>query len=272
MFLAKRISHKPKPRDEIMDLASFFGLIAATGLIALAIVTGGTFELFIDPQAMMVVMGGTFGACMVHYPFHDVWSAIKVGKNAFFYKENPPIQVIERLIRFANVARKEGLLSLEGNVKEVKDDDFFAKGLQMAADGQEPETMRRMMEKELEYIHERHEKGADIFTALGGYAPAMGMVGTLIGLVQMLAHLDDPSRIGPAMSMALLTTLYGTTIGNIIFHPMAGKLRNRNQTEILKKSMIIEGIHSILVGENPRIMEQKLHSFLPPKERKSVFR
>lgn len=251
-----------------MDLSSFIGLIAAAILIILAITTDGTIDLFIDLQAMMVVAGGTFGACMIHYPLQDVWGAFKVGKNAFFYKEVHPIHVIEKLMRFANIARTEGLLSLEAKVKEVRDDDFFAKGLQMAADGQEPEITLRMMEKELKYTHERHEKGADIFTALGGYAPAMGMVGTLIGLVQMLANLNDPSAIGPGMSMALLTTLYGTTIGNIVFLPMAGKLRNRNHSEILKKSMVIDGIHSILTGENPRIMEQKLYYFLPPNERK----
>ncbi len=255
-----------------MDFATFIGLAVAFGLMVLAIATGGDFIIFVDPQAMMVVIGGTFGAGMVQYPLKDVISALTVGKNAFFYKETPPNKIIERLIRFANVARKEGLLSLENSINEVKDDAFFAKGLQMAADGQDPDTMRDMLDKEVDHIEERHERGSDIFAALGGYAPAMGMVGTLIGLVQMLRNLDDPSAIGPAMAMALLTTLYGTVLGNIIFHPMAGKLKNRSQSEILKKTLIIEGIHSILVGENPRIMEQKLHAYLSPKQRVSNFR
>lgn len=255
-----------------MDIATIVGLAGAFALILLAIITGGDFIIFLDPQAMMVVIGGTFGATMVQHPLRDILSALNVGKNAFIYQETPPNVIIERLIRFANVARKEGLLSLENSISEVKDDPFFAKGLQMAADGQDPESMREMLDKEVEYIQERHDRGADIFAALGGYAPAMGMVGTLIGLVQMLRNLDDPSSIGPAMAMALLTTLYGTILGNIVFLPMSGKLKNRSESEILKKTLIIEGIHSILVGENPRIMEQKLHAFLAPKERASNFR
>jgi chemotaxis protein MotA len=141
----------------------------------------------------------------------------------------------------------------------------------MAADGHEPEALEQMLVREINYIRERHESGADIFAALGSYAPAIGMVGTLIGLVQMLQSMDDPSSIGPAMAVALLTTFYGAVAANVLFLPMAGKLKTRSQFEILKKELIVEGMNSILSGENPRIMEQKLHAYLAPKDRQSVF-
>lgn len=143
--------------------------------------------------------------------------------------------------------------------------------MQMAVDGQEPETLRAMLNTEIGYIQQRHTKGANIFISLGTYAPAMGMVGTLIGLVQMLQNLDDPTKIGPAMAVALLTTFYGAVIANVICLPIAGKLKNRSESEILIKSLITEGMQSILSGENPRIIEQKLHAFISPKLRESTF-
>lgn len=253
-----------------LDFSTFAGIFCAFALMVLAIVTGGKIYMFVGPRSLMIVAGGTFGAILVHYPFSEVLKAFSVGKNAFLYKEVSPNEVIENLIRFASKARKEGLLALESATHEV-DDPFFAKGLQMAADGYEPEIFQETLNREIEYIEERHENGADIFVALGQYSPAMGMVGTLIGLVQMLQTMDDPSNIGPAMAMALLTTLYGAVMANVIFLPMSGKLKNRSQHEVLKKTLIIEGMKSILDGENPRIIEQKLHAFLAPKQRKSNF-
>ncbi len=173
-------------------------------------------------------------------------------------------------MEFANKARKEGILALQGTMNDI-DDPFLLKAMQMAVDGQEPETLKQMLQTEVEYIELRHEKGADIFTSLAAYAPAMGMVGTLIGLVQMLQTMDDPASIGPAMAVALLTTFYGAVTANVVCSPMAGKLRLRSQSEMLIKTLIIEGMQSILSGENPRIMEQKLHAFIPPKLRESSF-
>ena len=254
-----------------MDFATFAGIIGAFALMIFAIVSGSKIHFFIDPQALMVVSGGTFGALMVHYPFRDVFNALSVGKHAFLHKESSPRQVIEKLIHLSTKARKEGLLALESATNEVND-HFFAKGLQMAADGHEPETLQYTLNREIEFIEERHQNGADIFVALGQYSPAMGMVGTLIGLVQMLQNLEDPSSIGPAMAMALLTTLYGSIMANVIFLPMSGKLRNRSNSEVLKKTLIVEGMKSIMAGENPRVMEQKLHAFLAPKHRQSNFK
>jgi chemotaxis protein MotA len=254
-----------------LDLATFLGIIGAFGLMGFAIMSGSGLELFIDYQALLVVTGGTFGALLVQYPLRDVFNALSVGKNAFLFREESPNDVLGQLIEYATRARKEGLLALEKAATEVRD-VFLSKGLQMAADGYEPEVLRDTLNREIECIEGRHERGAEIFQSLGQYSPAMGMVGTLIGLVQMLQHLEDPSSIGPAMAMALLTTLYGSVMANVIFLPMSGKLKNKSQTEVLKKALVLEGMKSILMGENPRIMEQKLHAFLAPKQRESVQR
>ena len=151
------------------------------------------------------------------------------------------------------------------------EDPFLLKGLQMAVDGQGPDDLKEMLEREIEYIQERHENGADIFVAMGTYAPALGMIGTLIGLVQMLQTMNDPSSIGPAMAVALLTTLYGAVIANVVCIPMAGKLKIRSQSEVLHKALVAEGLRLLLLGENPRLIEQKLHAFVAPKERQSNF-
>lgn len=253
-----------------MDLSTIIGIGAAFGLMLMAILQGGPLTIFINIPSIMIVFGGTFGNTLVHYPFGDVFDALNVAKKTFLHKEVSVNSLIIQLMEFANKARKEGILALQGAMEDV-DDEFLKKAMQMAVDGQEPETLRSMLNTEIEYIQQRHEKGADIFTSIAAYAPAMGMVGTLIGLVQMLQTMDDPSSIGPAMAVALLTTFYGAVIANVICSPMAGKLRNRSAAEVLIKTLVIEGMQSILSGENPRIMEQKLHAFIAPRLRESTF-
>jgi chemotaxis protein MotA len=253
-----------------MDLSTILGIAAAFGLMLIAIAQGGGIFLFIDIPSMIIVFGGTVGATLVHYPFGDVFGTISIIKKAFLYRGTSSSERIEQLIRFAGKARKEGILSLQSVVGEVND-PFFLKGLQMAVDGQEPEKLKEMLDREIEYVQERHENGADILVAMGTYAPAMGMIGTLIGLVQMLQTMNDPASIGPAMAVALLTTFYGAVIANVVCLPMAGKLKNRSAGEILDKTLVAEGMKSILEGENPRIIEQKLHAFVAPKERQTSF-
>lgn len=253
-----------------MDLSTVIGIGVAFGLMLMAILQGGPLSIFINVPSIMIVFGGTFGNTLVHYPFGDVFDAINVAKKTLLHKEISVNDLIVQLMEFANKARKEGILALQGAMESVED-DFLKKAMQMAVDGQEPETLRSMLNTEIEYIQERHGKGADIFLAIAAYAPAMGMVGTLIGLVQMLQTMDDPAAIGPAMAVALLTTFYGAVIANVFCAPMAGKLKNRSASEVLTKTLIIEGMQSILSGENPRIMEQKLHAFIAPKLRESVF-
>jgi len=253
-----------------MDLSTILGILAAFGLMITAISQGGGVLLFVNIPSLIIVGGGTLGATLVHFPFRDVFGTFSVAKKAFLTDSQQPAERIEQLVRFAGKARKDGILSLQSEMSEVKD-KFFLKGLQMAVDGQEPEALQDMLNLEIEYILTRHEKGGEILLAMGTYAPALGMIGTLIGLVQMLQTMGDPSTIGPAMAVALLTTLYGAVAANVIFIPMAGKLRTRSQNEILNKTLIAEGLCLILRGDNPRIIEQKLHAFVAPKERKSNF-
>ncbi len=253
-----------------MDLSTVIGIGAAFGLMLMAILQGGPLSIFINVPSVLIVVGGTFGNTLVHYSFGDVFDALHVAKKTLLYKEMSINNLIIQLMEFANKARKEGILALQGAMEKVED-DFLKKAMQMAVDGQEPETLRSMLNTEIEYIQVRHGKGAEIFSSIAAYAPAMGMVGTLIGLVQMLQTMSDPASIGPAMAVALLTTFYGAVIANVVCAPMAGKLKNRSAAEVLIKTLIIEGMQSILSGENPRIMEQKLHAFIAPKLRESTF-
>ena len=253
-----------------MDIATIIGLLAAFGLMLVAIMQGGSLLIFVDIASMVIVIGGTIGTVLVHFPFGDVLGAFNVARKAFFHKAHSPVDTIEKLITYAGKARKEGILSLQSVMNEIED-EFFLKGLQMAVDGQEPEALKEMLDKEIEYVMDRHDKGAEIFSTIGAYAPAMGMIGTLIGLVQMLQNMSDPSSIGPAMAVALLTTFYGAVIANVIATPISGKLKIRSASEVLNKTLVTEGMKAILEGENPRLMEQRLHAFVAPKERQSNF-
>ncbi|GAB6176920.1 motility protein A [Desulfobaculum senezii] len=252
-----------------MDLATLIGIVLAFGLVAAAIVTGGSPLIFISIPSMLIVMGGTLGATMVNYPLANVLGVMGIIKKTFFSSLESPAEIIEKFMDYANRARREGILSLEPLIKEI-DDEFLKKGLQLTVDGLEPQTIQEILETEISYIEERHSKGADICSTLGAFAPAMGMIGTVIGLVQMLQTMSDPSTIGPAMAVALLTTFYGAVLANLVFNPMAGKLRTRSKEEVLLKEMVMNGILSISKGENPRIIEEKLNSFLPPKDRRQT--
>lgn len=253
-----------------MDLATIIGLVAAFGLMLSAIMQGGSLLIFINIPSLLIVFGGTLGTVLVHFPFGDILGAFKVARKAFFHKSISPVDTISKLITYAGKARKEGILSLQSVMNEI-DDEFFLKGLQMAVDGQEPEALKDMLEKEIEYVMDRHDKGAEIFSTFANYSPAMGMIGTLIGLVQMLQNMSDPSSIGPAMAVALLTTFYGAVIANVVANPIAGKLKLRSASEVLNKTLVAEGMKSILEGENPRLMEQRLHAFVAPVQRENNF-
>jgi chemotaxis protein MotA len=251
-----------------MDIATIFGIISAFGLIIMAMAGGGGIAIFINIPSVMIVGGGTIGATLINYPLKDVLGSGSVLKNAFFYETHSAQQWITTLVGFAGKARREGILSLESAVKEARD-PFVQTGVQLAIDGLEPTSIRNILETEIEYIENRHKLGIDIFTSMGAYAPAMGLVGTLIGLVKMLQSMDDPGTIGPSMAVALLTTFYGALAANVVFLPIAGKLKTRSGEEILVKELVLEGVVSISTGENPRILEQKLHAFLAPRLRQA---
>lgn len=249
-----------------MDLATVIGLVMAFGLVAAAIVTGGSPLIFISVPSLLIVAGGTIGATMVNYPLDKMLSVVGVVKQVFFSSIENPADIIEKFMDYANRARREGILSLEPIIKQVED-EYLKKGLQLTVDGLEPQSIQEILETEIGYLEERHETGAEVVATFGVFAPAMGMIGTVIGLVQMLQTMSDPSTIGPAMAVALITTFYGAVLANLVFNPMAGKLKARSKQEVLNREMMMQGILSISKGENPRIIEEKLSSFLPPKDR-----
>ncbi len=250
-----------------MDLATVLGIVISFGLVIASLFMGGSIGIFINFPSALIVFGGTIGATLINYPLKNVLGVVGIIKNAFLFKLEPPSQIIERFLEYAQKARKEGILSLEPVLKEI-DDEYLKKGLQLTVDGMEPEVIREILETEISYLDERHELGAEVVAIMGTFAPAMGMIGTVIGLIQMLQTMSDPSSIGPAMAVALITTFYGAILANLVFNPMAGKLRARHKEEVLIKELMLEGIISIAKGENPRIIEEKLNSFIPPKERK----
>lgn len=254
-----------------MDIATIVGIISAFGLVLAAIAMGGGIILFVNFPSLMIVVGGTMGATMIAYPLKEVLSVISVVKNVFFAKLSSTKSLIAEFVEFSNKARREGILSLESEIKQVSE-EFLKKGIQLSIDGLEPQSIREILETEILFIQGRHRLGAEIFTTMGTYAPALGMIGTLIGLVQMLQTMDDPSSIGPAMAVALLTTFYGSVMANIVCLPIAGKLRTRSSQEVLIKELTIEGVLCLSNGENPRIVEAKLLGFLPPADRESQFK
>lgn len=257
-------------KNPIMDISTILGIIVGFGLIIGAITIGGGASWFVNIPSAMIVLGGTFGAVLINYPISNMIGVVKVAKNVFFRKELETEKMIEMLLDMSKVARRDGILALEDKMEDIKD-PFFTKGITLMIDGIEPATLSRILNTELEYISDRHRLGAEIFTTMGNFAPAMGMVGTLIGLIKMLVQMDDPSSIGPAMAVALVTTFYGVILANLVFLPAAGKLKTRSNSELMQKQLMISGILSIQSGDNPRVLEDKLHSFISPDKRKTVF-
>jgi len=251
-----------------MDIATLLGVVSAFGLVVVAIFMGGGLSLFINIPSALIVVGGTIGTTLINYPLADMLRVVSVVKNALFSNTMSGTNLIERFVDFANKSRREGILALESEIKTVKN-EFLQKGIQLSIDGLEPQEIREILETEVEFIRSRHQLGAELFTTMGTFAPALGMIGTLIGLVQMLQSMDDPSSIGPAMAVALLTTFYGSLMANLVCIPIAGKLKARSKEEVLSKEMAIQGIISLSNGDNPRILEQKLQAFVPPNQRTS---
>lgn len=253
-----------------MDIATIIGIVSAFGLVLASILMGSGLGTFINIPSVLIVVGGTIGCTLINYPLAKVLGVGKVVKNAFFFQVQSSSDLIATLVDFAGKARRDGILALQSIVQEVGD-DFLEKGIQMAVDGQEAESIEAILSTEIDYIKNRHKLGAEVLTTMGTFSPAMGLIGTLIGLVQMLQNMSDPSSIGPAMAVALLTTFYGAVMANMLFMPLAGKLKTRSSEEVLVKELVLEGIICISAGDNPRVIEQKLHTFLEPKHRISSF-
>ncbi len=249
-----------------MDISTLIGFILGYGLIIFAIASKPGAGFFVDVGSMMIVVGGTFGAMFINFPLPKVLTIHSTFIKAVLHKDPSMTETIQILVSIAEKARREGILAIEQGLEGIED-DFMKDGLRLAVDGTEPEAIQAIMEIELGSLEMRHQDGSFLWTQVGTYAPAFGMIGTLIGLIQMLQALDDPSKIGLGMATALLTTFYGALIANLLGMPISGKLSLRSKDEMARKSMIIEGILAIQNGDNPRLVSEKLKTFLPPVQR-----
>ncbi len=249
-----------------MDIASLIGILVCFGMVLFGIITGkGVNALldFVDPGSALITLGGSFCAVMAQYTMPEFIRGLKSFALIFKLSEFDLPEVIRKIIDLSNVARKEGLLALEEASTEL-DDEFLRKGVLLIVDGTDPELVRGILETEMDSIESRHKRNISFWNDLAGMGPAWGMIGTLIGLINMLTDLNDPTSIGPAMALALITTLYGSMLANWIAIPVVGKLNSKNSAEMVIKQVMIEGLLSIQAGENPRVIEEKLKSFLSP--------
>lgn len=254
-----------------MDIASLIGLIAGLVLMVFGMVYGkgfGVLSGFIDPPSALITFGGSFMAILTSYTLSDFLAGFKTFTLIFKTSAMNVSEIIQKIIDLSNVARKEGLLSLEEAAGEI-DDDFLKKGILLVVDGTDPELVRAIMETELASVEGRHKDKIGFWEAIASMGPAWGMIGTLIGLINMLRDLSDFASIGPNMAVALVTTLYGAVLANWVCNPVAAKLKAKNAEEMMIKEIEVEGLLSIQAGENPRVIEEKLKSFLAPGDRGS---
>lgn len=248
-----------------MDLATIIGVIGSMTVVLVAIFIGGSFTQFVDVPSMLIVIGGGFAATLIRFPLAGIASALAVGgKVAFSHKKQEPRDMVERITELADLVRKSGPLGLE-NV-EIEE-PTLARGVQYIADGYDGDFIRDAMERERDLYLERLSEGKRVFKALGDSAPAFGMIGTLVGLVQMLANMDDPSTIGPSMAVALLTTLYGALISNAVCLPLVDKLDSKFDFEELNQTLVIDGVLQIRESKSPAIIREMLIAYLPEKSR-----
>ncbi len=250
-----------------MDIATIVGLVGCSGVILMAMMSGGGLGPFIDIASILIVVGGTSMAVLTKFPLNQFLGALPAGMKAFLFKPESAVALITEAVEMATIARRQGVLALEG--REVSN-SFLQKGVQLLADGQAPEFVQKMLMREIDLTIARHEGAQAVFRSVGDSAPAMGMIGTLIGLVQMLGNMSDPKAIGPAMAIALLTTLYGSLIANVFAIPLADKLAIRTEEERLNRQLILESIVAIQQGLNPKVMEELLKTYLPPALRAKV--
>ncbi len=252
-----------------VDIGTVIGLIVAVAAIALGVAFGGNPLALIDVVSIFVVLIGTAGATIICFPLSRITKLPAVIMQSMFSSPPDPVEIIKDLTKYAELARREGILSLENMVPEMKD-PFIVRGIKMAVDGTDPELIKDIMDTELEALMDRHSAGKGMLDAIGKYAPAYGMIGTLLGLIFMLQSMDDPAAIGPGMAVALITTLYGAMLANLFAGPIGEKLAAKDAEEVLVKTMIIAGVMSIQSGDNPRVVQAKLATFLPPSQRDQV--
>lgn len=247
-----------------MDLATLIGLLGAIGFVAMAMILGGDLGMFFNMPSVLIVFGGSIFVVLTKNTFSQFFGAGKVAGKAFMFKIEPPEELIQKIVEMADAARKGGFLALE---EAEIENGFMQKGVDMLVDGHDVDVVRATLGKDITLTTDRHLAGAEIFKGLGDVAPAMGMIGTLIGLVAMLSNMDDPKSIGPAMAVALLTTLYGAFLATVIALPIEAKLKNRADEEKLNQSLVLDGIVGIADGQNPRVIEGILKNYLAESKR-----
>lgn len=250
-----------------MDMGSIIGLLGGIGILALGLaMSGGGIQAFIDYPSIVVVIGGSTASVLLSYPLREFCNLFRVSKTVFKNRLEDHRNLIVQIVSLAETARRDGLLALEARLEEIHN-PFLVLGIQMAVDGTRPEVIQEVLSNEMGTVAARHQKGKLLFELYGKYAPAFGMLGTLIGLIVMLGNMKDPDSIGPGMAVALITTFYGSIIANLFALPMADRLNTLNKQELLGMEIILRGVMSIQSGDNPRIIEQKLSTFLPPRQR-----
>ncbi len=255
-----------------MDLTTIIGLVLGLSIVVVVMILdgGSPAELFMAPSAILLTIGGAIAATIISYPMKSLKSIPKWFMIAFLGPKGQmeAVEAIEALTKMADKARREGLLALEDESKKMSD-AFLRKGLMMVVDGVDPAQVRAILEIDIRHMRERHEMGGiNFFTSAGGYGPTMGIIGTVMGLISVLQKLDDPGTLGESIAVAFLATLWGILSANLIWLPLAGKLRARSEEEISYRHLLLEGILALQAGENPRIVKDKLNAFLPPAERK----
>ncbi|NKF50131.1 flagellar motor protein PomA [Shewanella sp. WXL01] len=247
-----------------MDLATLIGIIGAFAFVLGAMATSGGIGIFVDVASILIVFMGSLFVVLMKFNLKQFFGAIKIGMKAFMFKIDKPEDLIEQSVNMADAARKGGFLALE---EAQITNSFMQKAVDMLVDGHDGEVVRNALEKDIMLTEDRHKLGVSIFKAMGDVAPAMGMIGTLVGLVAMLSSMDDPKTIGPSMAVALLTTLYGAMIANMIAIPMADKLELRMKEELLNRNLIMDAVLAIQDGQNPRVIEGFLKNYLAEKSR-----
>ncbi len=250
-----------------MDIATIIGLVGGTVLIFISIFMGGQANIFLNIPGILIVVGGTFAASFIKFSMKDIINSVRVAMKAFTVKIQSPEDIMEKMVSLAKVAKESGLIALEN---ERPDDEFTAKGFQFLADGFDEDRIKELLIKDLKLTINRHIVGQKVFKGMGASAPAFGMIGTLIGLVQMLANMSNPNNIGPAMAVALLTTLYGALLSNLVFLPLADKLSLRSQQEQETKNLILDGVLGICRGLSGMVLQETLKVHLAPKDRLKV--
>jgi chemotaxis protein MotA len=253
-----------------IDVSTIIGLAVGWGSVIIALFMEsegnlGVFFMFFQLSAFFIVFGGTLGATIISYPWEVITNIFNVTKQAFLKREMKAGDVIQTLVGFATKARREGLLGLEDEIAQVND-NFLKKGIQLVVDGTDIELVRSILETDLSFLETRHKLGEGVFGTLGGFAPTLGIIGTVMGLVNALGSLESASKVAGAIAVAFIATFYGISFANLIFLPLSFKLKAKSAEEVLIREVMIEGILSISAGDNPRIVEEKLKAFLSPKE------